>query len=338
MGIMRFHFLISLLFLTLLLQTGCNRRQDRLDEADRLLRTAGMRYDEGQYEDAVGYASKAFNEFFKLLGSDAKETIYCRGELSEFLRQAGQLKEATKVSRAQVIICFRVYGQRSPDLQTARLRLANCLRADKAFEEAEALCRKAVKECVEDFGADSPNSMSARQALTAVLSESGKYSEAIREGTILLEIQLQKNLDKDWDTVLATRTNLAADYVNQGLLEMGEKELRSILEVRLKRNGPNHPDTLHIESWLGNCLRDQKRLDDALPILRRVWEQYGKILGPIHPRTIHSGFDLATIEFLNGNREEALQLLLSTADLARIHLGPQHPTTLAVQQALSMAQ
>ena len=334
---MRFNFL-AFLFLVTVLQNGCNRRQDRLDEADRLLRTAGMRHDEGRYEDAVGYAGKAFEEFFKLLGSDAKETIYCRGELSEFLRQAGHLKEATQVSRAQVIICFRVYGERSTDLQTARLRLANCLRADQAFEEAEALCRKALKECVEDFGADSPNSMSARQALTVVLSESGKYSDAIREGTILLEIQLQKNMGKDWDTVLVTRTNLATNYVNQGLLDMGEKELRSILEVRVKRDGTNHPDTLHVESWLGNCLRDQKRLDDALPILRRVWEQYGKVLGPIHPRTIHSGFDLATIEFLNGNKKEALQLLLSTAELARVHLGPQHQTTLAVQQALSMVQ
>jgi tetratricopeptide (TPR) repeat protein len=220
----------------------------------------------------VGYARRAFDEFFNLLGSDARETIHCRGELSEFLRQAGHLEEATQVSRTQVIICFRVYGERSTDLQTARIRLANCLRADKAFEEAEALCRKAVKECVEDFGADSPDSISARQALTVVLSDSGKYSEAIREGTILLEIQRQKNMGEDWDNVLATRANLATAYVNQGLLDMGEKELRSILEVRLKRDGPNHPDTLHIESWLGNCLRDQKRLDDALPILRRVWE------------------------------------------------------------------
>ncbi|MES2598162.1 MAG: tetratricopeptide repeat protein [Verrucomicrobiota bacterium] len=329
---------LSLWLALILPLVSCNGRQDRLDEADRLLRTAGMRHREGRYEDAVGYARRAFDDFFKLLGSDAAETIDCRGRLSEYLRQAGHVKEATEVSRTQVIICFRAYGERSISLQSARLHLAACLRMDKAYEEAEALCRKALKECTEDLGPDSPDAMSARQALTVVLSESGRYSEAIREGTILLELQRQRNMGETWDNVLATRTNLAADYVNQGLLEMGEKELRSILEVRIKRDGPNHPDTLGVESWLGNCLREQRRLNDSLPILRRVWEQSVKVLGPHHPNTLKSCFDLATIEFLNGNKHEALLLLRSTAELAMRHLGPQHSTTLAVQQALEMVK
>jgi tetratricopeptide (TPR) repeat protein len=329
---------VSLWLALILSLVSCDGRQDRLDEADRLLRTANMRYDAGRYEDAVSYARKAFDEFFKLLGSDAGETIDCRGKLSEYLRLAGHLKEATEVSRTQVIICFRAYGERSLSLQAARLQLAACLRADKAYEEAEALCRKVLKECVEDFGADGPDAMSARQALTVVLSESGRYSEAIKEGTILLELQRQRNMGETWDNVLVTRTNLAADYVNQGLLEMGEKELRSILDVRIKRDGPDHPDTLNVESWLGNCLRDQKRLDDSLPILRRVWEKSAKVLGPNHPRTLKSCFDLATNEFLSGNKQEALQLLRSTAESAKTHLGPQHSTTMAVQQALEMVQ
>jgi eukaryotic-like serine/threonine-protein kinase len=61
--------------------------------------------------------------------------------------------------------------------------------------------------------------------------------------------------------------------------------LREALAIRRAALGPDHPYTARVESQLGECLARQRRIEEALPLLRHSAELLHRVLGDEHVET-----------------------------------------------------
>jgi hypothetical protein len=99
----------------------------------------------------------------------------------------------------------------------------------------------------------------------------------------------------DHPDTLASRNNLAEVLHDHGKFEDAERELRTVLDARVRILGPDHADTLATRNNLAVVLHDQKRFDDAAREFRTVLDASTRILGPDHPRTLTTRNNVAEI-------------------------------------------
>jgi ATP/maltotriose-dependent transcriptional regulator MalT len=84
---------------------------------------------------------------------------------------------------------------------------------------------------------------------------------------------------------LGTRGNLAELLDNEGKYAEAETEYRSVLTLREKVVGGEHPDTLATCFNLATCLRAEGNASDAKALAQRAVDGARKSLGPEHPDT-----------------------------------------------------
>jgi tetratricopeptide (TPR) repeat protein len=101
-----------------------------------------------------------------------------------------------------------------------------------------------------------------------------------------------------------------------------------IVEIRMKKQGIEHPSTLTSMGNIAVAYLEQGKYKEAENLQLKVLELCKKVLGPEHPSTLTSIANLAITYSKQGKYEEAENLGLKVLDLRKRVLGPEHPDTL----------
>ena len=113
-----------------------------------------------------------------------------------------------------------------------------------------------------------------------------------------------------------------------------EAEARSLLKKRSKALGWRHDLTLDAANNLGVILYAADKLDEALPLFRRVLDAWEANLGPLHAKTLNAVNNLSSLLLAQGQLAEAKTLARRALAGKEESLGPAHEDTLAAANNL----
>jgi len=118
---------------------------------------------------------------------------------------------------------------------------------------------------------------------------------------------------------LASMSNLASTYCNQGRWKEAEVLEVLVIQTRIRVFGEEHPHSLTTMGNLASTYRNQGQLKDAEELEMLVMEVMKRVLGKEHPDSLTSMANLASTYRHQGRWKEAeeLQVLRGRGYLAR---------------------
>ncbi len=298
---------------------------------------AATAYNQGRWP----LAGAAWRLGYQLLASDPgagqehPDTLTCRGNLADVLRDLGQLDEAEAGIRAVLAARQRVLGPDHDETLASRGSLADVLHARGELTKAEAEIRAVLSARRRVLGRNHPDTLATRTNLAGVLHARGRLDKAEAEVRAVLAIRLRL-LGAGHPDTLASRNNLAGVLRDLGRLDEAEAEIRAALAARQLVLGADHPDSLASRSSLARVLRDLGWLDEAEAETRAVLAIRMRVLGPDHPSTLATRNNLAGVLHVRGRLDEAEAEIRAVLATTLRTLGPEHPDTLASRGNLGL--
>jgi tetratricopeptide (TPR) repeat protein len=125
--------------------------------------------------------------------------------------------------------------------------------------------------------------------------------------------------------------SLVANYMfDRGRWREREPVGKRVYELRRRRLGEKHPDTMWSMASLATTNSAQGRYEEAERMTVEVLALQRDVLGEKHPSTIWSMESLATINSAQGRYEEAEKMAVEVLALRRDVLGEKHPDTIRI--------
>lgn len=183
-------------------------------------------------------------------------------------------------------------------------------------------------------GPENPDTLSCMSLLGLVLTRGGKYLEAEKITSLVLERQV-KVLGKEHQDTLISMNNLAILLNNQGKYSESENVYRQTLLLMNKTLGEMHPDTLRLMDGFAGILVTQGKYTEAGHICEEALASIGRILGNDHPDELQSMHTLSRVRQGQGRYSEAEPLFRQTLALRENILGKEHPETLRSMNSLA---
>ncbi|HVG69723.1 MAG TPA: serine/threonine-protein kinase [Vicinamibacterales bacterium] len=282
-------------------------------------------------------------------------TIY--GRLGDFARADGLLRKALDER-------VRLSGAGSPEVADVELRLALLRSGQAQFDEAERFARQGL-ESLQKLGPSAAAAVaSAYTTLGEVLTERGRYPDAIR--TLEEASRLQSGSGDDNADYARTLRQLFNAHFYAGHYEVADEIGRRVLSMTRSSSGDRHAlvaddlinlgaiqsergkyqeaeafyrDALAItEGWhggdspqtgsaltmLGRSIVYQKRFDEARVLLQRALGIQERVFGLDHPRVASAVNDLGNIAVQSGRLDDAEAAFTRMGDIYRKAHGGKH--------------
>jgi tetratricopeptide (TPR) repeat protein len=185
----------------------------------------------------------------------------------------------------------------------SKAALANILRLKGCLIEAEKLYRNAHEGMKRVVGAHWPTTRSTLLALAGVLTELGRFKEAImlRQEELLISREIGEN-----DNAILDKTKwLAEDLYCNGQLDEAEELLRGLLDGRFNSLVFDQSDGMSIVYSLAEVLSAQKRHAESIPLRQHELAWCREQNGDTDPGTLTSINALAIDLRENGALDEA---------------------------------
>lgn len=196
----------------------------------------------------------------------------------------------------------------------SRVELA-LLRAEQGrLEEAEALAREAMSR--------SPQAWEPREALGRVLTERGRYDDAVAVLEPVLAARRREPGAPDRQAAVASA--LAAAHFYAGRYAEAGRLNEEALELRRQAHGERHPLVAAVLIDLGAIAFDTGRYAQAEPYFRQALERYEKWYGESHPETGSALTMLGRDLLYQKKNEEARRLLERALAIQEAALGGEH--------------
>jgi eukaryotic-like serine/threonine-protein kinase len=132
------------------------------------------------------------------------------------------------------------------------------------------------------------------------------------------------------EVAAAIRQVLGNSYRKLGMFEPADRHLTASVDLRRKALGNTHRDTLAAAADRGLLLADERKWDEAVPLLRQVVGDARDKFGPDDPLTIEATERLALVLQERGDMAEAEKHFDEALAAARRARGPADPLTLTV--------
>jgi tetratricopeptide (TPR) repeat protein len=162
----------------------------------------------------------------------------------------------------------------------------------------------------------------------------GLHNKAERLQVQALETE-KKVLGPEHLDTLASISNLALTYCNQGRWEEAETLEVQVLETIKRVLGAEHPNTLTSMNNLALTWKRQGRWEEAETLGVQVLESRKRVLGAEHPDTVTSMNNLASTWKNQGRWEEAETLGVQVLETRKRVLGAEHPDTVTSMNNLA---
>jgi len=123
------------------------------------------------------------------------------------------------------------------------------------------------------------------------------------------------------------RQTIGNTYLDLGLYPQAQIQMERAYEIRSRRLGEEHPDTLQTMNNLAALYIDQNKGPQAEPLLNRAWQVRRRTLGEENPETLVTLNNLAALDRMDGKYPEAELLYKRGLEIRRRVLGENHRST-----------
>jgi CHAT domain-containing protein len=315
----------GLVLFTLIAQAAT--QDDQLKLAETYNSQFKQYYQQGQFEEALPLAEKAFQIHTEILGKKHPETLISLNNLASIYQKLGRLEEALPLFESGFSLRKEVLGEKHPDTLSSWSNLALIYRDLGLFSEALPLFEKSYHLFKEVLGEKHLSTVISLNNLAVIYRELGLFSEALPlfEKSYRLS---KKVLGEKHPYTLTSLNNLARIYQDLGLFSEALPLFEKSYRLRKEGLGEKHPDTLTSLNNLSSIYKELGLLSEALPLFEKSYRLFFEVLGEKHPETLNSLNNLGMIYKYLGRLEEALPLLESGYRLRKEVLGEKHPYTL----------
>ncbi len=324
------------------------RRQNRLDEAEPLLRRvlaareakggdpvavalalnnlgnllwSQQRFDEAQaaHQHALGIRERQLGPGHE----DVAETLNNLGAL--YQAQAMHWEAQPVLTRAAEIYAETV-GTDHPRYAATLYNLSLIEKELGNWRDAEDHCRQAADLWQAAYGAEHPWANKARMRLAFLLRRQGRYEESAAVYRTLLRAREQAAAagDPSPDEIWDLRKKLARVQAQMGDSREAEANYRRVLAFYREDRGEDHPSTLGARSNLARLAWRRGDLGEAEAAHRKVLQARRRILGPEHVATGRSLHYLALAVADQGRDAEAEPLLRQALQIREANLDEDH--------------
>lgn len=147
---------------------------------------------------------------------------------------------------------------------------------------------------------------------------------------------IQKDFEERPEVEAPLRKTLGWTYLELGLYERAEEQLKRCIELQEELLGPDHLETLASINAMGRLHYKLGRYAEAEAIHRRVYEKELEVQGLEHPTTMWTMYNLAKALDKQRKFQEAEQLYRLNVSVRTKALGPKHPHTLISINSLGL--
>lgn len=176
------------------------------------------------------------------------------------------------------------YGKEHSNTLAAATDLGVTLMNADQLDEAEQLFRDVLNVRRRQLSPDHPDMFVSLNNMASVLDRRENLAGAREVCEDILQ-QADRILGADHPRTCRYAQNLAMLCARMGDLPCAEKNSRRALAAAA-RLGPAHHDVLRARGLLASILIEQKRLDDAEPLVKEQYNLCSRNLGEKHPDTI----------------------------------------------------
>lgn len=140
------------------------------------------------------------------------------------------------------------------------------------------------------------------------------------------------------DAVLpaAYAADKAASYqATQGLISPAEATHRTLLQIRLRTLGADHPDTLGTRHSIARRLSERADYQQAETEYRTILKAMRRVLGPEHPDTLTVQHNIASLTSFRGDYARAEADYRDVLEIKLRVFGQDHPDTLITRHEIA---
>ena len=291
----------------------------------------------GQYPHAVAELRRVLAARSTAMAATDSRIASARIDLGRALLLQGELVAAGKAFE-QARAATRALPALDPLRRAAEAGAARAQAANG--EPLQALQRQS--ELREAWLAQLPGTdaglLQLREDRAQTLVKLGRREQAREELGALLPLY-RNSFGPESSRTLAVMDTLALLDFDYADFEQSLELARQVAEVRERRLGGEHPDTLKAWGTVASCLvrlaEAPQDFVDAKALLDRLLRTQGAILGLEHPVTRQLMVDLVRLLSKQGKDQEAITLQREHYARTLKALGPEHPDTLYAVGSLS---
>ncbi|KAG8724251.1 hypothetical protein FRC12_006877 [Ceratobasidium sp. 428] len=130
--------------------------------------------------------------------------------------------------------------------------------------------------------------------------------------------------------------DLAREYRDQGRWQEAETLEKELVDIKRRRLGSHHPETLYSMSSLVEIYLRQARWDEAETLSQTLLEAKKQMLGENHPITVATLDQLARAYCGQGRFRKAEVIGRKALEMREHVLGEKHPDSLASKASLAV--
>ena len=296
---------------------GYNIRLEELGEedlaiAESLVTLAGIRMSQYDYESAVQHYREALDIRAHHLGEDDLVVARTKVGLATGLGYLGQLDEADRLNKEGFDVLVAGYDQDHPSVLFALNSRAILLRQMGDMEAAEALYLDLLERTRRIHGAESLEAAQIQNNLAYLMRTRGNYRGAEQYYREAMAIQ-DRLLERIHPWAIQIRLNLASVLFSLGEFDETELLLREVVEIRRELHPEGHRQIgTSLVIGLGRFLMQQKKYQEAEPVIREGLAIYESTLGADNSNTLIARGSLASCLFALGKDREADRLVTSS--------------------------
>ena len=127
----------------------------------------------------------------------------------------------------------------------------------------------------------------------------------------------------------------AAYQATQGMISLAELTHRTVLRIRLRLLGADHPDTISTRHYLARRLSERADYDNAEAEYRVVLEAMRRTLGPEHLDTLNVQHNIAALTSFRGKYAQAEAEYRDILAIKLKVLAPDHESALITQHEIA---
>lgn len=258
--------------------------------------------------------------------------------LEEMLSSADPASQGRDVKVADVLDraagrLDRDLGAQPEVLAAVRLTLGRTYQGLGRLAEADRQLVAALDLHRQLFGEESVATLDCLRELAWNRAKLGRYPEAIALDEKMLRTA-RAVLRPEHPFIARALGQLATYYHRQGHATRAEAAYREALRMTESEQGRESTEAARIMTNLTGLLVEQKRLEEAEPLIRQAVAIQERLRGAEHPLTLLAARRYAELLVERGDpsAESAYRKLLATT--SRV-FGPRHPDTLGLQARLA---
>ena len=278
---------------------------------------------------------KRLYELESLYGPGHPATLHVHLNLAIVLIDQGRYR-AAELSYRQVLSTSQRFLEKDHELAFMAVEgLIYTFFCQERHSSAEKYYRSLQRRALKVLGREHDVTLLISHHMGRLLSDIGKYNEALLLKQEAFETYSKKYGLEDWHTILAMQ-DLAIVLFYTDEVEKAKRLLRDVIRFREKHPLDNI-GIIYSKLLLAGIKTKECRLEESEKMHREVIKLWKSSLGPEHSDTLLAMRRLADMLDMQKRHAESKKMNLEILAGRTKVLGPSHPYTEAVQRALVSA-